>query len=161
MYVSSLGLRIAVLEATRRFISDAQSETHLRMTTFLTDNGSEYVNKEMEFFMIQKNIKHQRTVPYSPQQNGFAERQNLTIMSMARCVLIESNLPYEYWNFAVQYAVYTLNRLPTKSIQWKTPYEIWMKRKPDAGYLRPFGCLAYANIDKSLRSYLRLDARNR
>jgi len=143
-----------VLDAMKRFVIDAQSETHLRMKTFLSDNGSEYVNTQMELFMLQKNVKHQRTVPYSPQQNGFAERQNLTIMSMARCVLIESNLPYQYWDFAVRYAVWTLNRLPTKSIHWKTPYELWMKRKPDASYLRPFGCIAYANVDKSLRSSL-------
>ena len=144
----------AVLEATKRFITDAQSETGLRMTTFLTDNGSQYVNKDMDMFLLQKNIKHQRTTPYSSQQNGLAERRNLTIMSMARCVLIESNLPYEYWPFAVRYAVYTMNRLPTKAINWKTPYEIWMKHKPRIDYLRPFGCVAYAHINKNLRTSL-------
>ena len=46
---------------------------------------------------------------YSPQQNGLAERRNLTIMQMTRCVLIESKLPYDFWPYAVRYAVYTLN----------------------------------------------------
>jgi hypothetical protein len=125
-----------VLQATQRFITDAQSETGNRMTTFF----------------LQKNIKHQRTVPYSPQQNGLAERRNQTIMAMARCILIESNLPYEYWPFAVRYAVYTINRLSTRTIGWKTSYELWMKRKPDVQHMRPFGCIAYAHIDKSLRT---------
>lgn len=98
-----------VLEATKRFITDAQAETGNRLAIFLSDNGSEYVNKEMRMFLLQKNIKHQRTVPYSPQQNGLAELRNQTIMAMARCILMESNLPYEYWPFAVSYAVYTLN----------------------------------------------------
>jgi hypothetical protein len=38
----------AVLDAKRRFITDAQSETGLRMSTFLTDNGSEYYNRDMD-----------------------------------------------------------------------------------------------------------------
>ena len=71
---------------------------------------------------------------------------------MARCILIESSLPYEYWPFAVRYAIYTMNRLPTKSIGWKTPYELWMKRKPEVDHMRPFGCIAYAQIDKILRT---------
>jgi transposase InsO family protein len=143
-----------VLDATHRFIKDAQSETNLRMTTFLTDNGSEYVSRDMSAFLLQKNIKHQRTTPYSPQQNGMAERRNQTVMAMARCVLIESNLPYEYWPLAVRYTVYTLNRLPTKSIDWKNPYEIWIKQKPNIAHLRPFGCTAFAHIEKSLRTSL-------
>lgn len=44
--------------------------------------------------LLQKNIKHLRTIPYSPEQNGQAERRNQTIMAMARCILIESKLPY-------------------------------------------------------------------
>ena len=90
------------------FITDAQSETKLRMTTFLTDNGSEYVNSQMSVFILQKNIKHQKTVPHCPQQNGQAERRNQTIMNMARCALIEAKLPYSFWPFAVQYSTYTL-----------------------------------------------------
>jgi hypothetical protein len=112
-----------------------------------------YVNKAMSMYLLQKNIKHQQTVPYSRQQNGLAERRNQTIMVMARCVLIESNLRYEYWPFAVRCAVYvyTLNRLPTEGINWKTSYEIWMQRKPEVGHMRQFECNAFAYIDKSQR----------
>ena len=106
----------------------------------------------MSFFLLQKNLKHQRTVPYSPQQNGQAERRNQTVMGMARCILIESKLPHDYWSFAVHFAVYTLNRLPTRRINWKTPHELWTGIKPNVTHLRPFGCTAYAHIDSSLRS---------
>jgi hypothetical protein len=46
-----------VLDVTKRFIKDAESETKLRMTTLLTDNGSEYVNRDVRTFLLQKNIK--------------------------------------------------------------------------------------------------------
>jgi hypothetical protein len=97
-------------------------------------------------------IKHQRTVPYSPQQNGQAERRNQTIMAMAPCVLIESKRPYEFWSFAVHYAVYTLNRFPTRRINWQTPIDLWTGTKPSVAHLRPVGSAAYAHIDSSLRT---------
>ena len=148
-----------VLEATKWFITNAQAETKQRLTTFLTDNGTEYVNRQLSTYLIQKNIKHLRTIPYSPQQNGQAERKNQTIMAITRCILIESRLPYNYWSFAVHHAVYTMNRLPTKRIEWQTPYELWQGNKPDVHHLRPFGCIAYAHLESSLRTSLQPTAR--
>jgi hypothetical protein len=136
------------------FIADAQSETNQRLTTFLTDNGSENVNSQMSVFLLQKNVKHQRTVPHCPQQNGQAERRNQTIMNMARCALIEAKLAFEFWPFAVQYSTYTLNRLPTRRIEWKTPFQLWLGMKPDVKHMKPFGCTMYAHIESSMRNSL-------
>lgn len=36
-------------------------------------------------------IKRQFTTKYTPQQNGVAERKNITIMNMAKCMLKENN----------------------------------------------------------------------
>jgi hypothetical protein len=120
----------------------------------MTDNGSEYVNQHMSAYLVEQGIKHQQTAPYSPQQNGQAERRNQTVMAMARCALIESGISEDKWPLAVKYAVYTLNRLPTKRIDWKTPYELWTGNKPDVQDLRPFGCKAFVHIDKSNRTSL-------
>ena len=141
-----------VLRAVQKFFALAESETNQKTTIFLTDNGSEYVNTEMSNYLLQQKITHQRTAPYSPQQNGSAERRNQTLMGMARCVLIESNLDHSYWPFAVKYAAYTLNRLPTRSQAWRTPFETWHKQKPTVKHLRPFGCIAYSHRDKSIRA---------
>ena len=143
-----------VKESLARFLTDAKAETKERMNILLTDNGGEYVNKEMSEFLLIKSIKHQRTVPYSPQQNGAAERRNLTIMNMARTILIDAALPPEFWTFAVRYAVYTQNLLPTRAINWKTPYELWTGEKPDVRHLRIFGCTAYSHINPSVRTSL-------
>ena len=45
-------------------------------------------------------------------------------------------------------AVYLLNRSPTKSVDGKTPYEVWYGRKPDVSYLRVFGCIAHVKVVK-------------
>jgi hypothetical protein len=143
-----------VLDATKKFISTATSETNKQVKTLLTDNGSEYVNQHMESYLLEQGIKHQRTSPYSPQQNGQAERRNQTIMAMARCAIIESGVKASMWPFAARFAAYTLNRLPSKAIDWKTPHELWTGRKPDVKHLRPFGCQAFVHIDKSRRTSL-------
>jgi transposase InsO family protein len=120
----------------------------------MTDSGTEYVNKQMSSYLLEQGVRHLQTAPYSPQQNGQAERRNQTIMAMARCGLIESGISEDKWPFAVPYSTYTLNRLPTKSIGWKTPYELWTERKPNVQDLRPFGCQAFVHIDKSNRTSL-------
>lgn len=35
------------------------------------------------------------------------------------------------------------NRSPTRSLEGKTPYEEWSRKKPSVGHLRIFGCVAY------------------
>ena len=47
-----------------------------------------------------------------------------------------------FWGYALESAYYILNRVPSKSVA-KTPYEIWMGRKPVLAYLRVWGCPAY------------------
>ena len=40
-----------------------------------TDNGKEYVNKNLEHFCEECGIQMQHSVPYTPQQNGVAEHK--------------------------------------------------------------------------------------
>ncbi|CAH0515279.1 unnamed protein product [Peronospora belbahrii] len=47
-------------------------------------NGTEFVNKTVDEMFHRNGILHQRTVSYSPQQNGVAERMNRTIVEKAR-----------------------------------------------------------------------------
>ncbi|MCO5583035.1 hypothetical protein L7F22_036941 [Adiantum nelumboides] len=105
-------------------------------------------------FLGKKGIKHQCTMPYTPQQNGVAERKNRFLMEMARCMLKAKSLPHKLWMEAVACAAHVLNRCPTCALKTITPYESWYDRKPSISYLRVFGCLAYARIPQQLRGKL-------
>nr|GEZ62266.1 zinc finger, CCHC-type [Tanacetum cinerariifolium] len=55
-------------------------------------------------------------------------------------------LPLTFWAEAVKHAIYILNRVPTRALVDKTPYEVLYNRKPILENLRIFGCTAYAKI---------------
>jgi transposase InsO family protein len=45
-----------------------------------SDRGGEYVNAELKKFFASNGIRHETIAPYTPQQNGAAERLNRTLM---------------------------------------------------------------------------------
>ncbi|GKD33055.1 ribonuclease H-like domain, reverse transcriptase, RNA-dependent DNA polymerase [Tanacetum coccineum] len=91
-------------------------------------------------------IARQLTAPYSPQQNGVVERRNRTMLSTTRSMMKAMKLPLTFWAEAVRHAIYILNRVSTRALVDKTPYEALYNRKPNLENLRIFRCTAYAKI---------------
>jgi len=104
------------------------------------DNGAELVNTEVKKFAEDKGIIIETMVPYSPSQNGIAERFNRTLLELVRAMLIAKNLPAFLWDEAVSHATYLRNRAPTRALKGITPYEAWTRKKPDISHFREFGC---------------------
>ncbi|GJT13013.1 ribonuclease H-like domain-containing protein, partial [Tanacetum coccineum] len=76
----------------------------------------------------------------TPQQNRVAERKNRTLIESARTMLADSKLPTTFWAEAVNTACYVQNRVLVTNPHNKTPYELFLSRKPTLGFMRPFGC---------------------
>ncbi|GJY67658.1 ribonuclease H-like domain-containing protein [Tanacetum coccineum] len=76
----------------------------------------------------------------TPQQNRVAERKNRTLIEAARTMLADSKLPTTFWAEAVNIACYVQNRVLVTKPHNKTPYELFLSRKPALGFMRPFGC---------------------
>jgi hypothetical protein len=84
-----------------------------RVRVLRTDGGGEYVN--IDLFCERTGIARQRTEADNPASNGKAERMHHTVLTMARCMIFNCQLPMQFWGDAVKYAAYVLNRSPCKA----------------------------------------------
>jgi hypothetical protein len=61
---------------------------------------------------------------------------------MVRSMMSQTDLPLFFWGYALETATFTLNRVPTKSVD-RIPYEIWTGKHPGLSFLKVWGCEAY------------------
>lgn len=124
-------------------------QTGRKIKGLRTDNGQEYLGNHFQDFLKKSRIRHERAVPYNPQQNGSSERMNRTIEEKASCSLEDSGLDKRFWAETSSTAVYLANRSPTKGSP-TTSLEMISSKKPDRSHLRVFGSnvLTYVPKDK-------------
>ncbi|GBP65576.1 Retrovirus-related Pol polyprotein from transposon TNT 1-94 [Eumeta japonica] len=112
----------------KNFISQAENETGNKIKIFRSDNGTEFINKEVREVFQNKGIIHQTSVTFTPEQNGVAERENRILVEAARTMLYAKDLPISLWAESVNTAAYKsevetkrdivfVNNSPVKPIQ--------------------------------------------
>nr|GEU98066.1 hypothetical protein [Tanacetum cinerariifolium] len=104
------------------------------------DNGIEFKNRQMNQFCEMKGIKREFSVARTPQQNSVAVRKNRTLIEAIMTMLADSKLPTTFWAEAVNTACYVQNRVLVIKPHNKTPYELFLGRKPTLSFMRLFGC---------------------
>src|SRR5262249_42015138 len=97
----------------------------------------------------------------TPQQNGVSERKNRHLLEVVRAVLIEAHMPLAYWGEALMFAVYSINRTPSSSLNFQTPFKVLtdIVVAPTVPDLLPhvFGCVVFIHLHKYKRN--KLDSR--
>uniref|UniRef100_A0AAV1UWU0 Integrase catalytic domain-containing protein n=1 Tax=Peronospora matthiolae TaxID=2874970 RepID=A0AAV1UWU0_9STRA len=131
-----------------------ENQWRARLRCLRSDNGSEFVNKTTAGICQQNGIVHQRSVSYSPQQNGVAERMNRTIMENARSMLNYKDVSTEWWAEAVIAAVNLINRSTNTAHLDMTPYELEYTIKPQMDHLHVFGSQGFAHLNDVKRTKL-------
>lgn len=106
-----------------------------------SDGGGEYT--PISTFCQQNGIIHRKSCPHTPQQNGVAERKHRHITEIALTLLAKASIPLRFWDEAVSTAVFLINRLPSSTLNHKSPFELLFQPKPDYAMLKVFGCLCF------------------
>ena len=130
-----------------------QRQAGLPVKRVRSDNGGEFCNSTLSEFYTSQGVLHETTNPYSPQQNGKAERLNRTLWEKARPMLSDAGLPKHLWADAIVTANYLRNRSPLSGRD-KTPFELFYGTKPDVSHLRIFGATVFAHTPSALRTKL-------
>jgi hypothetical protein len=118
----------------------------------ISNNGGEYTSMDFIDFYIEAGIKREYTVPYNPQQNGVAERKNITIIEATKAMIHDQNLPIILWPEASMTVVYVQNRSPRQIMKNMTPEEAFTGVKPEVGHFKIFGCPVYIHVPKEKRT---------
>ena len=137
VFVYPLKRKSDAVKCLKLFLAD--SKKYGAVKALRSDNGTEYVNQEFLDVLLERGIAHQTSAPYSPHQNGCAERNWRTIFEMTRCMINANELPKSLWPYAVLHAAYLRNRCPSSWQEGETPYSIITGTKPDVRDLEPFG----------------------
>jgi len=133
-------------KVVKDFVTEMELQNHNTPAAFRTDNGGEYVTKDLKGFVTSKGIIPEISPPYSPESNGVAERLNRTIGESLRAML-ESAPTYDkkLWAEAAITSVYIKNRQPHSALKDLTPCEAFYGTKPSIQHIQPFGRECYVH----------------
>ncbi|SCZ95645.1 BZ3500_MvSof-1268-A1-R1_C119g00651 [Microbotryum saponariae] len=143
-----------VFPTFQTWLAEVELETNARLRILRTDNGGEYRSNAFTEFCKSKGIRRQYSIPYTPQQNGRAERVNLSIVEGVLALLADARLPATFWDEAAAYFVYCKNRCSHSALAKQTPESVWNGQRTTATALHPFGCTAWLTVAPDLRSKL-------
>ncbi|GJT10342.1 retrovirus-related pol polyprotein from transposon TNT 1-94 [Tanacetum coccineum] len=98
------------------FIRKMENLNEVRVKELRSDNGTEFRNHKLEELCDEKDISQNFSSPYTPEQNGVAERRNRTLIEAAKTISI------------------------IVKIHRKTAYDVFRGRSLDISYFHVFGC---------------------
>ncbi|KAG8485844.1 hypothetical protein CXB51_019240 [Gossypium anomalum] len=114
-YVYLICHKLEALEKFKEFKNEVQNQLGKTIKTLRSDRGGEYSSLEFDDLLEKCGIVLQLTPPGTPQWNG---------------------------GHALETTAFTLNRVPSKSVQ-KTPYKMWTGKRPSMSFMKIWVYEAY------------------
>lgn len=141
-YVYLMRHKSESFEKFKEFKNEVQNQFGKSIKALRSDRGGEYLSQDFDDLLKECGIISQLTPPGTPQWNGVSERRNRTLLDMVRSMMSHADLPISFWGHALETAAFTLNRVPTKTVQ-KTPFEMWTGKRPSMSFMKIWGCEAF------------------
>ena len=90
-FICFLRKKSEVVDALRDLLVKVKNDGHV-IKELLSDNGGEFDNEQIRSVLRANGITQRLTAPFTPQQNGSSERDNRTIVEMARTRMLSIQL---------------------------------------------------------------------
>jgi hypothetical protein len=142
------------VNAIIQFIGFCRNQLKMDIRAFMSDRERS-LGSVIREYCDQEGIIFQQTVAGTPEQNGFIERAGGILITVARKLISDANLPKNLWPEAFRASVYIINRTPTMMPDGTTIIP-WVEAmtasapgedlRPNLSNLRLYGCKAYVRI---------------
>lgn len=142
-WIYTLHVKSEVFSTFLSFKAYVETQFATPLQILRIDNGTKFVTKQMDAYLTQHGVIHQLSCPYTPEQNGIAERKHQHITETAIALLSQSSMPVSFWFEAISTAVFLINRLLSLSFGHKSPFELLFHNVPDYSFLKVFGCQCF------------------
>jgi hypothetical protein len=74
------------------------------------------------------------------------KKTNRHLLEIALALLKFANLPKSFWYQSVAHASDLINRMPCKTLTFKSPYELLFQEQPDLTNLKIFGSVCFPHL---------------
>ncbi|CAI7797670.1 unnamed protein product [Closterium sp. NIES-53] len=152
MWVMSVAKKSDVLREFHKWLVLVERQAKKSVLMLCSDQGGEFLGKEFTDFIGGKGIVHDLTCPYTPQQNGMAEREMRTAIESVRTMLLHIGVRHHWWHLALRQAVWVRNCLERSTTPpGTTPYQLLTGKKPDLTLARVWGCMVQFMVPEQQR----------
>ncbi|WKA12164.1 hypothetical protein VitviT2T_029580 [Vitis vinifera] len=100
-WVYFLQSKAETFETFKKFKAFVEKQSGKCIKVLRTDRGGEFLSNDFKVFCEEEGLHRELTTPYSPEQNGVAERKNRTVVEMARSIMKAKNLSNHFWTEGV------------------------------------------------------------
>jgi len=158
MWIIPLRAKSEFFDVYLAFENYVQRQFNRKIKIFHTDGEGEFVNKRLESHFQQQEIIHYLSCPYTPEQTGIGERHHHTIRELGMTMIFHSGVPKFLGVEAFSTTVFLINRLPSSSLAFDTPYSRLYGFHPNYSTLHVFGsrCYPYTWNTKKINLMLKL-----
>ncbi len=137
VFFSSSKHSSVVVEILRLIISDLKFfDKELKIVR--SDAEEIFNSREIQFFLEERGLKHQYSVPYSHYQNRVERAIQHCVRGVSSLLHSQKWLPASYWEYAAKHFVKVSRYVPTKRTQGSTPSHIMGAGDLDLSVCFPF-----------------------
>lgn len=99
--------KIQVFGFIQQFLQYVTNQFKTTVKVLRSDNGTKFVNKQVQTLLLSLGIIHQMSCPRTPQQNEVVERKHQHLLKIARALKFQSHMFIRYWGDCEPAVVHT------------------------------------------------------